>query len=101
MKDYKTLFFLGLIVLVLPFIGIPEVYKNWVLWVIGIIIIFHAFYVRLKVKAEKKQNGTDTFIESNGEVKKENQIELREEELPANFETDKGFSEELTSEKNE
>lgn len=74
MKDYKLLFVLGLIVLLVPFFGIPELYKNWITSIVSLFLIGFSIYIRSQVKKELDSK-EDVFVESsnsfNDEIKEE------------------------------
>jgi predicted membrane protein len=102
MKDYKLLFILGLIIFIVPFLGIPEIIREWVVALSAIYLIGYAIYIRTSVKKEKKEDTESVFVESNNEQreeKNEKQEEYRDEiiERPKQIEEPKS-SEDLVEE---
>lgn len=65
MKDYKVLLMLGIVGLITPFLGVPEVYKNWIIGVISVILIIYSLRNR-KFEKEEKTEEEEVFVESNG-----------------------------------
>lgn len=80
MKSYKTLLILGIIVFLVPFLGIPETYKNWATAIIAVILIIYSLKVRYNIITENGLNKKEIFVESKGESRDD--IVVREEELP-------------------
>lgn len=90
MKGYKLLFLLGLIVLIFPFLGVPETFRIIIITASGFVLLVYSLYLRSVYKSEQ---GSQDLIESSHENTvsekleiTENQfpIEAREEELSAN-----------------
>ena len=93
MKDYKTLFFLGVIALVVPFLGIPEMFKDWIIAIVAIIIIFYSLYTRKLIKKDRQED-KEVFVESRGDVR-------QEEIKPEVYEEAEEFEEKVIQEDNE
>ena len=98
MKDYKLLFILGLIILLFPFLGIPEFFRNFVVTIVGVFLIGYAIYLRsvIKGKEVKKENG----------IYEESSIpeEILEEDIVVNdevLEEGESFEEELRKKEDE
>ncbi len=83
MKDYKMLFILGLLVLIFPFLGIPEFFRNMFVAVIGVLLVTYSFYKRNIVKKQIVKNNSSVFEESDTVISEEILIEGEafEEEL--------------------
>ena len=81
MKSYKTQLVLGIITFLIPFLGVPEVYKNWATVIIAVILIIYSLRVRYFIRTENGLNEKEIFVESKGE--REDDLMIRSEELPA------------------
>jgi hypothetical protein len=77
MKQYKIIFIIGLMVLVFPFLGIPQTLVDWVLSLLGICLMIIAINFRLKSRVLEKQNST--FMESDMDTINEIKPEILEE----------------------
>lgn len=87
MKVYKFIFFVGFLNLTVPFLGIPFIYKNYVLLSLAVITLGYALIVRTVEK--EKENfisrndfesvETDSKIETIQEWKIEDVVEMTEE----------------------
>ena len=64
MKGYKTLLILGIITLIVPFLGVPEIYKDWAIAIVAIILIIYSFRVRYFIIQENGGNNKEIFVES-------------------------------------
>ncbi len=66
MRKEKALFFIGLFILILPFLGFPNSWKTVMYMIIGIIIMYLAylFYVEVKDRLAKNSIETKTFIDN-------------------------------------
>lgn len=89
MKNYKTLLSLGIITFLIPFIGVPEFYKNWAIAIIAVILIIYSLRVRYAVRSENGLYEKEIFVESKGEGSTQtDEIDIRKEELPAETESE-------------
>jgi hypothetical protein len=77
MKQYKIIFIIGLMVLIFPFLGIPQILVDWTLSLLGICLMAIAINFRLKSRVVEKQNST--FMESDLENVDEIKPEILEE----------------------
>jgi len=71
MTKESIVFFLGIVVFVLPYIGIPETWKVYVFTASGIILMIAGYSLRQKayIRSIEKENGerdTDSFMENRG-----------------------------------
>ena len=98
MKDYKLLFLLGLVVLVFPFLGIPEFFRNSVVAIAGAVLIIYSLYVRM---SQKSKNENSIYIESDVVSEKfsepSSEEEINEEVLEEGIE----YEEEIMRRENE
>jgi hypothetical protein len=62
MKTYKVLFVIALIILIVPFLGVPEIYKNWANIIVALFLFSYSLRERLFVKSQNRNS--DVFIES-------------------------------------
>lgn len=78
MKYYKTPLVVGIIGLLTAFLGVPEVYKNWIIGILSLILIFYSIRVKLKNDQESGSE-SESFVESNGESRNTEEIKIKEE----------------------
>ncbi len=66
MRKEKALFFIGLFILILPFLGFPNSWKTVLFVIIGTIIIYLAylFYAEVKDRLARNSTETKTFIDN-------------------------------------
>lgn len=62
-RNYKLFLGLGLITLVIPFLGIPEIFKNIILFAVGFILIILGLVYR-SVSRRNSSFEEETFLES-------------------------------------
>jgi len=48
MKSYKIIFIIGILLLLLPFFGIPSLWKEWTGFVFGLVLVYIALEFRKK-----------------------------------------------------
>jgi len=94
MKDYKLIFFLGVIVLITPVLGIPEIFKVWIITIDAIILIIYSLYTRSIFKKQNRNHAESVFVESSRD---QAEIEIKPEIL----EEAEEIEEKLMSESNE
>jgi hypothetical protein len=68
MRKEKTLFIIGLWVIILPFLGFPNTWRKILFLITGLAIIYLAylFYLEIKVRLSKDINHSKTFIDNIG-----------------------------------
>lgn len=76
MTKESLVFFLGVIIFVVPHIGVPENWKVYTYAISGILLMVVGYSLRQKayIRSIEKENGerdTDSFMESNGSKEKE------------------------------
>ena len=62
-KKYRTLFFVGLLIFINPFLGIPETWRNSVNIIVGVLIMVVALVLRSKNKTQDEEE-IDKLFES-------------------------------------
>lgn len=69
MRKEKTIFIIGLWIIVLPFLGFPTNWKTVMLVMTGIALIYlgYLFYMEAKDRLSKIENQTESFIDNIGE----------------------------------
>jgi hypothetical protein len=69
MRKEKTLFIIGLWVIVLPFLGFPSSWKKVLFVLTGIALIYlgYLFYMEVKARLAKNDNQTKSFVDNIGE----------------------------------
>lgn len=71
MSKESIVFTLGILLLIIPNLGIPESWKFYFFIVAGVLLVFigyglrRASYLR-SIKKENGESGTDSFVEHNG-----------------------------------
>jgi FtsH-binding integral membrane protein len=72
MSKHSTIFLLGVIVAMLPFLGFPSSYDRIILMIIGLAIAFFATLIRIDINRINKKLGleqkvvrTPVFVDSN------------------------------------
>ena len=64
-KNYRLIIWLGLILIIVPFLGIPQSWKDFVLLLVGLILIASGLFNRNNQKMEEKGNADEkVFVES-------------------------------------
>lgn len=71
MRKERTLFFIGIWVVLLPFLGFPNSIRQWLFVISGLAILYLAYLFRQEVKAriqalklEKEIQTMDAFIDN-------------------------------------
>lgn len=66
MRKEKTLFIIGLWIIVLPFLGFPGTWKTVILILTGLSLIYlgYLFYVEAKHYLSKNENQAKSFIDN-------------------------------------
>lgn len=67
-KNYRILMTLGIIILIIPFLGIPNVFKTIMEFVIGILLIGVSLINKISYRALSGDSHEPIFEESNGEM---------------------------------
>jgi hypothetical protein len=65
MKNYRFLALLGLILLVTPFLGIPSIFRNIIIFAVAIFLLFYALLLRSASKQLENDSHESSFSESN------------------------------------
>ncbi len=68
MRKERTLFIIGLWVIVLPFSGFPSLWKTFLFGMTGIALVYlsYLFYLQVKKSIPKDQNHSKTFVDNIG-----------------------------------
>ncbi len=68
MRKERTLFIIGLWIIILPFTGFPPSWKTFFFVITGISIIYLAylFYTQIKNNMPKVENHSKTFVDNIG-----------------------------------
>lgn len=68
MRKEKTLFIIGLWVVILPFLGFPVIGRKILLIITGLALIYlsYLFYLEVKVRLSKDINNSKTFVDNIG-----------------------------------
>ena len=68
MRKEKTLFIIGIWIIILPFLGFPETWRKVLFLLTGIATIYLAylFYLEIRVRLHKDINRSKTFIDNIG-----------------------------------
>ena len=66
MRKEKTLFIIGLWVIVLPFLGFPNSWRKVLFLITGVAIMYLAylFYIEVKARLSKDVEHTKTFVDN-------------------------------------
>lgn len=66
MRKEKTLFIIGLWVMVLPFLGFPNNWRKALFIITGFAIVYLAylFYLEAKVRLNKDASNSETFVDN-------------------------------------
>lgn len=66
MRKEKTIFIIGLWLIVLPFLGFPGSWKTVILVLTGIALVYlgYLFYMEAKERLAKIENQTESFIDN-------------------------------------
>ena len=72
MRKEKTIFIIGLWIIVLPFLGFPGSWKTVMLVLTGVALIYlgYLFYMEAKERLAKIENQAESFIDNINEVEK-------------------------------
>lgn len=62
---YKMLMWIGILIIVLPFIGIPSLWKEIILFLVGMIFIAQSILMRYEEKKYFERKSEKVFIENN------------------------------------
>ncbi len=63
MRTYRPIIILGVLVALVPYIGIPFEWRNTLLVFLGVMIIFFGLVVRHRSPSQYKRVSTDTYTE--------------------------------------
>lgn len=68
MRKEKTLFIIGLWVMILPFLGFPNSWRKVLFFITGVAMMYLAylFYIEVKVRLAKHTDHNKTFIDNIG-----------------------------------
>lgn len=93
-SNYKLLMWLGIILVLIPFMGIPQSWKDFALFVVGLILFSIGLYQRNHEKLEKvDEREENIFVESHSPVsrtskRKFNEVdEIKEEDVEYEYST--------------
>ncbi len=66
MRKEKTLFIIGLWIMVLPFLGFPSNWRKVLFFATGVAIIYLAylFYLEVKARLAKNEEHNKTFVDN-------------------------------------
>ena len=66
MRKEKTLFILGLWVIILPYLGFPNAWRKILFLMTGLALMYLAylFYLEVKIRLLKDQNHSKTFTDN-------------------------------------
>jgi hypothetical protein len=66
MRKEKTLFIIGLWVIILPFLGFPTNWRKALFVITGVAIVYLAylFYLEVKARLAKDINNSKTFVDN-------------------------------------
>lgn len=67
MTNYKLLLLLGFVVLFVPFLGIPEIIREWIVVISSLVLISYAFYARSIVRKENFDEKSSVYVDSDKE----------------------------------
>jgi hypothetical protein len=67
MQTARTLLFLGIWIALLPYLGFPLFWRNLLISIsgIGLVYIAYGLYVKIKMVLERKKKKFDNFSENN------------------------------------
>jgi hypothetical protein len=68
MRKEKTLFIIGIWIIILPYLGFPEAWRKVLFLLTGIATMYLAylFYLEIKIRLHKDINQSKTFIDNVG-----------------------------------
>jgi hypothetical protein len=68
MRKEKTLFIIGLWVIILPFLGFPNNWRTVLFFITGLAIMYLAylFYLEVKARLAKNADQSKTFVDNIG-----------------------------------
>lgn len=66
MRKEKTLFIIGLWVMVLPFLGFPKTWRTVLFVVTGVALVYltYLFYMESKTRLTKSEDQAKTFVDN-------------------------------------
>jgi len=66
MRKEKTLFILGLWIIILPFLGLPSLWKNILFAITGLMLFYLSYLFKYEAKSriDKIENRAKTFVDS-------------------------------------
>lgn len=69
MSKETTVFLLGILLIVLPFLGLPELWKQYAVSAIGALLVIIGYLLRLalylkRIDRGNGERGTDAFVET-------------------------------------
>lgn len=75
-----SVFLFGIILVVLPFLGVPELWKQYLVSGIGIILILIGYFLRrdlylLKIDRGNGERGSDSFVETTKQLFNERELQ--------------------------
>jgi hypothetical protein len=62
---YKLLLWIGILIIVLPFIGVPSFWKEIILFLVGIVLVAQSLFVRHQEKMFLDTKDEEVFVENN------------------------------------
>ncbi|MFT5180067.1 MAG: hypothetical protein ACI9GH_000426 [Candidatus Paceibacteria bacterium] len=72
-SNSKIFLFLGILIVVIPFLGIPQNFKNIILFIVGIILVI--LYLSSKKGASPDYDEESVYVENDGVEEVEEEIE--------------------------
>ncbi len=68
MRKERSLFVIGLLIIVLPYSGFPSSWRTFIFAVLGLCVVYIAylFYIQAKINLSKDSNHSKTFIDNIG-----------------------------------
>lgn len=77
-NNYKILMTLGIVILLIPFLGIPNLFKAIIEFVVAILLIGIALLGRLAYRSSMNTDHEPIFEESNGEMETASVVAIKE-----------------------
>lgn len=68
---YRLLLWIGIIIIFVPFIGVPSAWKEIILFLVGIILVAQSLFVRHQQKMLIRPKDESVFVENNLSFKNE------------------------------
>ncbi|MBP7846151.1 MAG: hypothetical protein KA007_01805 [Candidatus Pacebacteria bacterium] len=62
---YKLLLWIGILVIVLPFIGVPVFWKEIILFLVGIVLVAQSLFIHHQEKMFLDTKDEEVFVENN------------------------------------